>query len=394
MRILYLIPEFPGQTHVLFWREIEALRRHGHDVLLASTRRPASPCPHAFAHEPCTWLWPYRPRDLRDALGPGGRRAALSALRVAQGGATEKARLLALVPAAARLRRLVEEAGIDYVHGQSLAASASVLRLAHEIRPFEYGLVLHGSIENYGLNHRFKAERARLLVGVTGRTTRQLEALGTGARLATIACGVPLERFAFRARVPGPTVRLVTVARLDPGKGIDLVVEAIARLRDRERVRYTIVGEGPHRPALEALVARHSLTEVVRLVGSRDEAGVVAALHEADLALLTSVGTFETTAIFVREAMATGLPAIMSDVGDARAMIDEGVEGFVVPPGDVQALAARIAWFCENPTARSAMGRAARTRAERHFGAEHGPRALLAALGHGAREPLAQVAGR
>lgn len=392
MRILYLIPEFPGQTHVLFWREIEALRRHGHDVLLASTRRPASPCPHAFANEPCTWLWPYRPRDLREALGPGGARAALSALRVAEGGASEKARLLALVPAAVRLRRLVDEAAIDYVHGQSLAQSASVLRLAHEIRPFAYGLVLHGSIENYGVNHRFKAERARLLVGVTERTTRQLEALGTGARLATIACGVPMERFAFRARVPGPTLRIVTVARLDRGKGIDIVVEAIARLERREAVRYTIVGEGPYRAALETLVARHGLSDVVRLVGPRDEAGVVAALHEADVAVLASRGTFEATATFVREAMATGLPAIMSDVGDARAMIDDGVEGFVVKPGDVAALEARIAWFCENPAARAAMGRAARRRAERDFDAELGPRALLAALGHGSHAPLAAVA--
>lgn len=390
MRILYLIPEFPGQTHVLFWRDIEALRRHGHDVRLASTRRPASPCPHAFADEPCTWLWPYRPRDLREALGPGGARAALSALRVAEGGGRERARLLALVPAAVRLRRLVEEAAIDYVHGQSLAQSASVLRLAYEIRPFAYGLVLHSAIDGFGRNLRWKAERARLLVGVTGAATRDLRALGTGVDLATIACGVPLDRFVFREREPVAALRLVTVARLHPGKGLGAVVEAVARLVPRYDLRYTIVGEGPWRPDLERLVERHGLWDVVTLAGARDEAGIVEALHGSDLAVLASAA--ETTAIFVREAMATGLPAIMSDVGDARLMIDEGVEGFVVKPGDVAALEARIAWFCENLAARAAMGRAARRRAERDFDAELGPRALLAALGHGSHAPLAAVA--
>lgn len=380
MKFIYLIPEFPGQTHILFWREIEELRARGHDVEIVSTRRPASTCPHTFASEPCTYLWPYDAIDLLDPLRHPtilARQLRLIA-RLPEGGFRERLAAAALIPASWKLARLIRERGIDFAHGHSFANTGYILRLAQEISPFRYGLVLHGAIENYGHNHAFKLSRADLAAGVNALTTEEVRELAPPGEVDTLPCGVPLDVFGYVERDFTGRMRLLTVARLAEVKGIQFVIQALGRLRDDHDFEYVVIGQGEYRDALAQCAIEAGIADRVRFAGALGQDDVAAMMGASHLAVLASHGTFETTAIFVREAMATGLPAVMSDIGDARSMIRDGIEGFVTPQCDVAALSERIHRCLADRQALQQMSIAAHRKARAEYSAAIGPERLLA----------------
>ncbi len=379
MKFIYLIPEFPGQTHILFWREIEEIRARGHEVELVSTRRPASPCPHSFASEPCTYLWPYQMRDIFALLRHPIilARQLCQIARLPEGGIRERLATAALKPASLKLARLVREWDIDFVHGHSFANTGYILRLAQDWTPFRHGLVLHGGIENYGYNHAFKLSRADLAAGVNALTTGQVRALEPPGNVETLPCGVPLDVFRYTERDFTGRLRLITVARLTEAKGIQFVIEALGRLRDKHDFEYVVIGQGEYRDALGQCAIEAGIADRVRFAGALAQDEIAAIMADSHLAALVSYGTFEATATFIREAMATGLPAIMSNVGDAQNMISDGVEGFVIPQCDIGALEKRIDACLNDREALRRMGLAGRRKAEAEYSATIGPKRLL-----------------
>lgn len=382
LTIGYLIPEFPGQTHVLFWREIVRLRQRGLTVHVASTRRPSAPCRHAFRDEPCFHAWP--PVGWMMGLpGPRGLiRQAAYALGLSEGGWRERLRTLSMLPSAWALSAWARRCRVGHLHVHSFARAAHLAALANRGGGPTYSLVLHGDLAVYGDNHAAKLTYASFAAAVSPPLRRQIEAVGTGHVLdALLPCGVDLDRFVFALRRPDETLRLITVARLDRCKGIAFTLAALARLGPAVKVRYTIVGEGPHRAEITAAIEALGLRDRVVLAGSRATEDLPALLHAHDVAILTSHGLGESTAIALREAMATGMPVIMSDVGEARSMVTPGREGLIVPQRDPEAIAAAIAWFAANRDAIPVMGRAARARAEAEFSDRIGPDRLIRALG-------------
>src|SRR5690606_40649189 len=95
-----------------------------------------------------------------------------------------------------------------------------------------------------------------------------------------------------------------------------------------------IAGEGDVRDALEELIARAGVADVVRLAGQRDDMPRV--LAGCDVFVLPSV--YEGFSNAILEALASGLPVIATDVGGAREQLRDGETGFVVPRGDEDAL--------------------------------------------------------
>lgn len=140
---------------------------------------------------------------------------------------------------------------------------------------------------------------------------------------------------AGRAR-PGPGSTLVALGNLRPEKGYDLLLLAFARLAARHPGWSLVIwGEGPLRPMLEAQARSLGIAGRVRLPGSTREP--FARLAEADLYVLSSrVEGFPNA---LTEAMSVGLPVIASDVGAVSEIVRDGMDGLLVPPGDVAALA-------------------------------------------------------
>ncbi|WP_292044067.1 TIGR03088 family PEP-CTERM/XrtA system glycosyltransferase [Massilia sp. UBA6681] len=195
--------------------------------------------------------------------------------------------------------------------------------------------------------------------------------------------GVDTERFAAAAASQaspwGPDdIVIGTVARIQDVKNHRGLIEAFARLRElepslRERLRLSIVGDGPLMGAVREQVASLGLQDVVWLPGAR--ADVAALLHGFSLFALPSLA--EGTPVSMLEAMACGLPVVASKVGGIPEVVTDGVEGSLVPVQDTEALARTLASYVRDPALRRQRGEAARARVEAAFSM----RAMLAEYG-------------
>ncbi|CAN5737748.1 colanic acid biosynthesis glycosyltransferase WcaL [soil metagenome] len=193
-----------------------------------------------------------------------------------------------------------------------------------------------------------------------------------GARpesVRVIRPAVDLDRFAARAVVPadpGP-LRLVTVGRLDPLKGHGDLISALALLRrGGVDARLTIVGGGEHHGAFLARAHLLGQGDHVDLVGSLPPSGVTGALEEADVFVSASLSEGISNATL--EAAAVGLPVVVTDVGGMGEVVDDEVNGLLVPPGDPGALAGALAGLADDATRRVELGRAGRARVAADFG--------------------------
>jgi glycosyltransferase involved in cell wall biosynthesis len=212
-----------------------------------------------------------------------------------------------------------------------------------------------------------------------------------GRHLAELAIerGVPAERVHFVPNAVKPPAvlatpfrdgicapRIVAAGRLHPKKGFDVLIAALALLRDRnQNFVCEIAGEGDERARLEGLIAQHGLGERVRLVGWRD---APAFLATGDVFAFPSYQ--EGFPLVLLEAMAAGLPVAASAIPGPVEMIGEGVDGVLVPPGDPAALAQALAGLIAAPEKAVALGAAARAKVLDDYGPESLKRRLDAVL--------------
>lgn len=131
---------------------------------------------------------------------------------------------------------------------------------------------------------------------------------------------------------------VLAVSRLHPEhtyKGIDVTLEALARLPAERRPSFVVAGEGPDRPRLEAIAARLGLA--VRFTGRVSDEVLAGLYRDASAFVLPSTG--EGFGLVYLEAMAFALPCIAANAGGAPEVVSDGVTGIVVPPADVAAVA-------------------------------------------------------
>jgi len=135
------------------------------------------------------------------------------------------------------------------------------------------------------------------------------------------------------------TVRLLTVARLDDAKGIQHGLHAVRRLAARGyRVRYTIIGDGPHRAALESLAKELNIEHLVEFAGWKNQDDVFREYGRNDIFVLPSVpgrwGRAEAQGLVIQEAQLHGLPVVGSRIGGVPQGVDEGKAGLLFEPGN------------------------------------------------------------
>ncbi len=159
--------------------------------------------------------------------------------------------------------------------------------------------------------------------------------------------------------IPEEAVLSCTVGRLSVQKGIDYLLQALhqvaSRSPDTPDLFATIVGDGEERERLAEQARALGITERVRFLGARPLPDVVRILTASDLFVLPS--RFECFPYSILEALAAGLPCVVSDVGGNRESVEHGYNGFVLPRGDVLALASALERLTRDADLRATFGR-------------------------------------
>ena len=189
--------------------------------------------------------------------------------------------------------------------------------------------------------------------------------IGRPDRIHVIHNGVDPNRWASdsaasRPEAPAGECKVVSVGRLTYQKDPVALLHAWERIQQPHRL--ILVGDGPLRPHLEALI-RDGPAGRVAVLGARDD--VPALLRTADVFVLAS--RWEGLPLAVLEAMMSRLPVVATTVGGVVEEVVDGETGLLVPPQDPKALASALARLLDDPALRRRMGEAGQVRAREHF---------------------------
>ena len=181
----------------------------------------------------------------------------------------------------------------------------------------------------------------------------------------TIYHGVNLSRFKAAAPTKGPITgaKIICVAYLIPEKGVDYLLRAFAGMRD-QTAQLMIVGDGPQADALRELAAQLGLSNRAAFLGLRDD--VQDLIEQADIFVHPAVWA-EAFGFTNVEAMASGRALVASRVGGIPELIEDGISGLLVEPGNVSALTEVLDRLSRDSDYRLQLGRNARRRAVEKF---------------------------
>lgn len=206
--------------------------------------------------------------------------------------------------------------------------------------------------------------RADRITAPTPRAAELLREGGLDLDVTPVSCGIDIDKYrTVTARADRPTV--LFVGRLDVEKNADELVRAHALLPAELDVRLELVGDGSQRDKLEYLVDELGTRDRVRFHGYAPDAELLAAYARATVFAMP--GTAELQSLVTMEAMAAGKPVVAADAMALPHLVHPGRNGFLYEPGNVNALAARLADVLEAPQAvRARMGAASGEIIARH----------------------------
>jgi glycosyltransferase involved in cell wall biosynthesis len=286
---------------------------------------------------------------------------------------------------------LPADVGALYAH--YLHTPASVARYAAVLRGLPWCASAHAK-DIWTTPAWEKAEKLRDCAWATTCTATgaaHLRELAPGAEVMLTYHGLDATRFAAPQRTRGPDgtdrrrpVRLLGVARLVPKKGIEVLLEALAALPPELHWRYEHVGRGPLREALSAAAERLGLAGRIAWRGALPQDQVVEAYRAAELFVLANRiaadGDRDGLPNVLLEAGAMELGVVASRTAGVSELVEDGLNGWLVPPDDPAALAAALAALIRDPAARLRLGRAGRRRVLEQFAADPGIDRLAARL--------------
>lgn len=393
LRIAYFVGAFPSLSETFVINQIVGVAARGHRVDIYATEEVAGHVSpdverHALLQRTYRVAAPSgrvtRVLSLIALLLVTGWRAPAAIVRIytvikRQRGLGGLVRLLYAALTLIRLGR----PRYDVIHAQFGIYGVLALQLRQagvidgpivtSFRGYDVGLHLRAHPRAYDELFRVGA----LFLPVSSTLAERLTAAGCEPKKISVHhSGIWCSRLPYReARMAAGPVRLITVGRLVEKKGVAYTIEAVARvLSAGHDVTYTIVGDGPLRGDLNALVEKHGIGDRVSIVGALPHESVLERMRAAHVLLACSVtavdGDEEGIPNVLKEAMAIGMPVLATRHGGIAELVKDGVSGFLVPERDVQLIAQRIMHFAARPERWVAMGRAGRAKVETDFDIE------------------------
>jgi colanic acid/amylovoran biosynthesis glycosyltransferase len=379
MKIAYLINQYPKPSHTFIRREIHALERLGVEIFRISIRGWNDPLVDDQDK--------LERKKTKYVLQHGGGVLLLAVLKVLITNplglvkATALAAKLAFdhserplpvhliyVAEACQILLWLRAAGIPHVHAHFGTNSAEVAMLIHILGGPPWSVTIHGPAEfdrKPLLNLPEKIRRAAFVVAISSFGRSQLfrsVAHKYWSKIHIVHCGLEADFYANPPSATSDKNRIICVGRLSEPKGQLLLIEAMKLLLDRgTKLELVLAGDGEMRSEIEVLIAQHRLGDAVRLTGwissdqVRDEMLASTALVLASFA--------EGLPVVIMEAMALKRPVVATYVAGIPELVNPGEHGWLVPAGDIDALAEALQQLINTPIdALRRMGQAAHDR--------------------------------
>lgn len=419
--VAMVVSRFPLITETFILRELDELERRGQPVRLVPLLREDPPVVHPEA----------RPWVRRALFTPFLSRAILASnlrllvrhplrygsvlLRLVAGTLHRPGvlfRTLALFPKAVHLGERLAGEGVRHLHGCFATYPATAAWVASRLFGLTFSFTAHAHdlfVHRALLGPKLRAARfVRAISRFNQRYLRQLYPAAREAGQVVVGpMGIEPERYdhppPVRCRgeatdeVPGQTtagarasgapegpVRVLCVAALKPYKGLPVLLESCRLLRQeapplvqRRGLVCDIVGEGPQRRSLERRIRRLGLGSEgegdvrVRLLGARPQGEVARRMAEAEVFVLPSVvapdGQMEGLPVVLMEALAARRPVVTTRLSGIPELVEDGVTGLLVEPGDAPALAAALERLLDDRRLARRLAEAGRRRVEEEF---------------------------
>ncbi len=380
-RVAYFVNQYPKVSHTFIRREIAALERQGVHVDrlalrgwdadvkdaqdVAERERTRYVLQGSLAGLVAEGLWRLlaRPARARDALR--------LAWRMSKRAERSLPFHLIYLLEACRVAGWLERSGAQHVHAHFGTNSTEVVMLAHALGGPRYSFTAHGPEEfdkPEFLGMARKIEHAAFAVAISSFGRSQLCRWVPAAqwpKIRVVHCGLEPDFFTAPGDIrPALVPRLVCVGRLCEQKGQLLLVAATAILARRGvAIELVLAGDGEMRADIEAAIAAAGLQAQVRITGWIGSEQVRDELLAARALVLPSFA--EGLPVVIMEAMAIGRPVISTYVAGIPELVRDGVDGWLVPAGDVDALADAMQACLHTPPERlEAMGRSAHERVQ------------------------------
>ncbi len=390
MRLAYLLSRYPAVSHTFFLKEVLGLRHLGLSIATASVNPPDRPAAHLSDDERTemgnTFYLKGGPlfEALTTLLGISLRHPAvlLRGLAAVAGvrGLTFKVRLfwLAYLAEALMLGAWMRRGALSHLHVHFGGPVATVGMLTSQAWRIPYSLTIHGpeelqNVSSYHLPE--KLSQSSFVVCISDFSRSQLQQITPPSqwhKFTVVRLGVGqqlLQQTMQHGNANGSTnrpVHLVCVGRLVPEKGQRLLLHTLACLQQQGlEVRLTLAGDGVDRSTLEAEASALQIAGIVHFAGALSHAAVLALCATADLFVLPSFA--EGIPVALMEAMALEIPCVSTTIAGIPELMRNGVDGLLVPPSNLDALAAAVMRLVQDPALRRCLGNSARARVRLHY---------------------------
>lgn len=354
MKICYLNNQYPKVSHTFIRREIQALESLGASVLRVCARQNAEglidkedldelKLTHSIAQgKIASVLWVTLITLLTHPVK--FLKASVKAFKMGVKDELKVHKYLIYLAEACYLRTLCEQHQIQHIHAHFGTNPAAVALLCRALGGPGYSFTVHGPEEfdrPQSLSLSDKIADASFVVAISYFCQSQLyrwcKTLDDWTKIRIVRCALNDTSFLNTSELDATKKSLLAIGRLSEQKGFPLLMEAAARLKE-EGVEFdlNIVGDGPMREEMENMIANNALAGNVKLLGYKSGSEVVELLDRSRCLLVPSFA--EGLPVVVMEALARKRPVIATQIAAMCELVENKVNGWVIPPGNTEAL--------------------------------------------------------
>ncbi len=384
-----ILKGFPRVSETFITREIHLLEQMGFSFWIFSMRNPQDHPIHGHIREIRSSIT-YLPEYVLPALG--------SILRVHARVFTQRPRVYLKAlgdalwwnvksPKSNVVRRFMQagylvgrylpDPAVVHFHAHFCHDPTTVAYYASRLSGIPYSFMAHAK-DIYISDRAFlklKLSRAQFSLTCTRANARYLDAM-SDRKTPVVYHGINCELFQYRGDDPqleDPPI-ILTVGRVVPKKAHNTLLQSLIILRDRGlRYCWVVVGEGPLLPELKSRTLKAGLGVQVKFLGSITQEELVGWYQRASASALAcqvmSNGDRDGIPNVLVESMAVGVPVVSTTISGIPELVEDGVQGLLVPPGDPKAMADALERILQDKNVLRAMGRAGRQRVEKSFDA-------------------------